>query len=239
MGLALNSNYGVHWILDAPSEKNFSRWLSLMRNNFVLPLHPRCLMVRNAIEMFDGIYDDGLEARSAHSVADDDLARLLERCAARDRLALRKVYDAMSPLLFGIALRLLRNRGLAEDTLQDAFLQIWRNANQYDPARGSARAWMIGVLRYRALDRIELEARHASHGDVPDIAEYAPVSVEDRSALSGCLAELPEASRHCVLLAFIEGMSHPEIAAATGKPLGTVKSWISRALAALKQCLER
>ena len=189
--------------------------------------------------MFDGIYHIGLEVRSAHPVADDELAHLVMRCASRDRLALRGIYDAMSPLLFGIALRLLRSRSLAEDTLQDAFLQIWRNAGQFDPARGSARAWMIGVVRYRALDRIELEARHASHGDLPDIAEYEPVSVEDRGALAGCLNELPEASRHCVLLAFIEGMSHPEIAAATGKPLGTVKSWISRALAALKSCLER
>ncbi len=201
--------------------------------------------------MFDGIYHDSLEATSAHPVADEELARLLERCAAQDRLALRGVYDAMSPLLFGIALRLLRNRSLAEDTLQEAFLQIWRNASQYDPNRGSARAWMIGVLRYRALDRINLETKHASQydsrydsryesgGEMPEIAAFAPVSAEDRSTLASCLEELPEASRQSVLLAFIEGMSHPEIAAALEKPLGTVKSWISRALAALKQCLER
>jgi RNA polymerase sigma-70 factor (ECF subfamily) len=164
---------------------------------------------------------------------------LLARCAAGDQSALRAIYDVMSPLLFGIALRLLRDRPLAEDSLQDAFLQIWRHADRFDAARGSARAWMIGVLRYRALDRIDAEARHASHGEVPDIAEVVPVSMEDRGALSGCLAELPESSRHCLMLAFIEGLSHPEIAHATGKPLGTVKSWISRGLAALKQCLER
>jgi RNA polymerase sigma-70 factor (ECF subfamily) len=189
--------------------------------------------------MFDGIHIRGLEAASAQSVADDELVRLLKRCAARDRSALRTVYDAMSPLMLGIALRLLRNRALAEDTVQEAFLQIWRNAGHFNPARGSARAWMIGVLRYRALDRLDLEARHATQGDVPDIAEAAPVSIEDRTALAGCLAELPDASRQSVLLAFVEGLSHPEIALSLGKPLGTVKSWIARGLAALKQCLER
>lgn len=145
----------------------------------------------------------------------------------------------MSPLLFGIALRLLRDRSLAEDTLQEAFLQIWRNADRFDPRRGSARAWMIGVLRYRALDRLDLEGRHAGHGEIPDIAEELPVSVEDRGALSECLRKLPEASRQCLLLAFVEGLSHPEISTAVAKPLGTVKSWIARGLAALKLCLER
>lgn len=152
---------------------------------------------------------------------------------------MRAVYDIMSPLLFGIALRLLRDRALAEDTLQDAFLQIWRNAGRFDPGRGSARGWMIGVLRYRALDRLDLEGRHAGHGELPDVAEELPVSVEDRGALAGCLGELPETSRQCVLLAFVEGMSHPEISAALAKPLGTVKSWIARGLVTLKLCLER
>lgn len=202
-------------------------------------LHPRCLRARNAIEMFDGLSFPGLETASAHSVADDELARLLGRCAARDRSALRAIYDAMAPVLFSVALRLLRNRGLAEDALQDAFLQIWRNADRFDSARGPARAWMIGVLRYRALDRINAETRHASSGEMPDIAEEVPVSIEDRSALATCLGELPETSRRCVVLAYVEGLSHHEIAAHMERPLGTVKSWILRGLSTLKKCLER
>ena len=189
--------------------------------------------------MFDGLSFSELETNSAHSVADDELARLLGRCAERDRSALQAVYRTMAPLLFSVALRLLRNRSLAEDTLQDAFLQIWRNADQFDPARGGARAWMIGVLRYRALDRISAEARHASSGEMPDIAEDVAVSVEDRGALFTCLGELPDNTRQCVVLAYVEGLSHHEIAAQMNKPLGTVKSWILRGLGTLKKCLER
>ena len=123
--------------------------------------------------------------------------------------------------------------------MQEAFLQIWRNAGRFDARRGSPRAWMIGVLRYRALDRLNHEARHFSHGELPDLAEEMPVSVEDRGALADCLRQLPETSRQCLLLSYVEGMSHPEISTTMAKPLGTVKSWITRGLAALKLCLEQ
>lgn len=178
-----------------------------------------------------------MTGRAAHTVAEVELAPLLARCAAGDPAALRLLYEAMAPALFGIALRLLRNRANAEETLQETFLQIWRNANRFDAARGSPRAWMIGILRYRALDRLGTETKHASDGDLPDIADPLPVAVEDRRALSDCLGQLPENWRRSVVLSFVEGYSHGEIAARTGTPLGTVKSWILRALSALKACL--
>ncbi|MCU4160310.1 sigma-70 family RNA polymerase sigma factor [Acidiphilium sp. AL] len=189
--------------------------------------------------MFDGMESDWVTEQAAKTAAEGELALVLGRCAARDPSALRSLYDAMAPTLFGIALRLLRNRPHAEETLQEAFLQIWRNADRFDAARGSPRAWMIGILRYRALDRLETENRHTGDGELPDIAADIPVGIEDRRALSDCLGELPENWRRSVLLSFVEGYSHSEIAVRTNTPLGTVKSWIARGLDALKKCLER
>lgn len=179
-----------------------------------------------------------MTGHAAQTATEVELAPLLGRCAAGDVRALRTLYEATAPLLFGIALRLLRNRTQAEDTLQETFLQIWRNAGRFDAARGSPRAWMIAILRYRALDRLDMETRYTPDGDLPEAAEALPIAVEDRHALSDCLAQLPENWRHSVVLSFVEGYSHGEIAARTGTPLGTVKSWILRALSALKACLE-
>lgn len=170
---------------------------------------------------------------------DENLSQLIRRCSSQDASALRGLYDAMAPTMLGVALRLLRNRPQAEEILQEAFLQIWRNANRFDSARGSAQAWMIGILRYRALDRIESERRHVTVEEVPDKPEELDISVEDSHALAGCMNELPDKWRRSIIYSYIEGYSHSEIADLTDTPLGTVKSWIFRSLEALKRCLER
>lgn len=172
-------------------------------------------------------------------MADEPLVQLLHRCAIGDTGALRTLYDALAPTMMGIALRLLRDRSRAEEALQEAFLQVWRNADRFDPQRGSARAWVIGIVRYRALDRLEVEQRHRTTAELPDIAEELAVSPEDSRALAGCLGELPDKWRRVVLLAYVEGYSHSEIAGITEAPLGTIKSWILRALNALRKCLDR
>lgn len=175
----------------------------------------------------------------AGAAAGENLSLILQRCAERDATALRTLYDAMAPKLMGIALRLLKNRPHAEETLQDAFLQIWRNADRFDASRGSPQAWMIGILRYRALDRLETERRHTGSGELPDVAAEVPVAIEDSQALAGCVGELPETWRHSIMLSYVEGYSHSEIAALTKTPLGTIKSWIVRSLDALKKCLDQ
>lgn len=189
--------------------------------------------------MYDGTDFNVVTGRTVGTSAEDGLAQILRRCAARDPLALRSLYDAMAPTLLGIALRLLRNRPHAEETLQDAFLQIWRNAERFDSSRGSPKAWMIGILRYRALDRLENERRHTGTDELPDVAAEMPVDIEDSRALFSCIGELPENWRRSVVLSYVEGYSHSEIAELTKTPLGTVKSWIVRSLDALKKCLER
>ena len=197
--------------------------------------------------MFDGI-DTGharphREAGHVSSAAqarqsEADLGQLLGLCARGDSTALRRLYDAMAPSMLAVALRLLRHKSHAEDAVQEAFLQIWRNAGRFDAARGSPRAWMIGIVRYRALDRIDAEGRYTDDSDMPEGAPADPVAIEDRDALGACLGELPENWRHSIMLSYVEGYSHSEIAARTETPLGTVKSWIVRGLAALKTCLE-
>ncbi len=188
--------------------------------------------------MFDGIVSYPLMSTTLGTAEDVRLRALLSRCAGRDSAALRSLYDLAAPKLLGIALRLLRNRPQAEDVVQEAFLQIWRNADRFDAARGSAMGWMVAILRYRALDRIEAEKRHTGTDELPDIAAELPVSVEDQSALATCLGTLPEAWQRSIKLAFVDGYSHTEIAELTKTPLGTVKSWILRGLASLKRCLE-
>ncbi len=188
--------------------------------------------------MFDGIDFSPLMSSTLGTADDARLRDLLSRCAGRDRAALRALYDLTAPKLLGIALRLLRNRPQAEDVVQEAFLQIWRNAGRFDTARGSAMGWMVAILRYRALDRIESEKRHTGTDELPDVAAELPVSVEDQSALAACLATLPEPWQRSINLAFVDGYSHSEIAELTKTPLGTIKSWILRGWASLKRCLE-
>ncbi len=189
--------------------------------------------------MFDGITPYRPMRASTALTDDERLRTLLDRCAARDDGALRALYDLTAPKLLGIGLRLLRNRSQAEDVVQETFLQIWRNASRFDRARGSAMGWMVAILRYRALDRLDSEKRHTSSDELPDIAAELSVSVEDQSALTACLGGLPEQWQQSIRLAFIEGYSHAEIAERTNNPLGTVKSWILRGLASLRRCLEQ
>lgn len=212
----------------------FPRLLGVMRG--------ACIRIEPASVSQYRMFDDSGYRQvkdGAASVADEHLVQLLRRCAGRDSMALRELYNALSPIMMGVALRLLRDRSRAEEALQEAFLQIWRNADRFDPGRGSARAWMIGIVRYRVLDRLETERRHGATGEVPDTPDEPAVSIEDSHALAGCIGELPEAWRRAVVLSYMEGYSHSEIAGMTETPLGTVKSWILRSLAALRKCLDR
>ena len=176
-----------------------------------------------------------------------ELALLIQGCARSEAAALRTIYDRHAPFLMGVAQRILRDRALAEEALHDAFMQIWRNAARFDGALGTAEAWVVAIVRYRALDRREREARHARTGDVPfDEAEAAGVMGEvapevraEGMTLQRCLQNLRPEARQSILLAYVQGCSHPEIASLLGHPLGTVKTWISRGLAALKRCIDQ
>lgn len=173
-----------------------------------------------------------------------DYAPMLAACATGDRAALRMLYEREAPVLLGVAQRIVRRREIAEEVLQDAFVQVWRNASAYDPSLGSARAWIFAIVRNRALNSLRDE-RHVPVGDealaslmVDAHAVAEPVArLAEGSALRRCLEVLDEKRRQSIVLAYVWGYSHGEIAGRLGVPLGTVKAWIRRSLAALKECL--
>ncbi len=173
-----------------------------------------------------------------------DLTDLLGRVAHGDRAALRAIYGRQSTRLFGIAMAILRDRTAAADVLQDSFLKIWQRAGQFDPARGEGQVWISSIVRHTALDAARSRGREIptddpSLGDTlqePEALEMLSAS-EDSARLHACLQKLPKANREGIIMAFVHGLSHPEIAAKLDQPLGTVKSWIRRGLLSLRECL--
>lgn len=173
-----------------------------------------------------------------------DFEAALARCAQGDQFALRAIYERERRWLMATVLRLVRRRELAEEILHDAFLQIWNKASTYNPGLGSARGWIYTVVRHRALNALRAQNTSPEREDerYEELIEaHAAWHTADQSAeqhaLAQCLERLEEQRRQAVLLAFVDGYSHEQVAAQLGSPLGTVKSWIRRGLAALKDCL--
>jgi len=170
-----------------------------------------------------------------------ELAQLLQRCAAHDPAAFRALYDKTSPILFARLLRMLRRRSVAEEALQDVYVRIWERAAQYEPNRGRALAWMVTIARYCAIDLMRRDRLTLVGDDA--LAEVADESASESGTpdkpnnFDHCIGRLPENTRNCLTLAFVEGRSHDEIARLTSNPLGSVKSWIRRGLLSLKECL--
>ncbi len=173
-----------------------------------------------------------------------DAAALLWRVAAGDRTAFRALYETQSPRLYAVALRITRQSALASDAVHDTFLQVWRNAGRFDAARGNAETWMMSLVRYRALDIARRRVREVPDDDLPEPEDDSPDPLEalssarDAAALRGCMEHLEPERRKLVLLAFVDGLSHTDLAERVGAPLGTVKSWIRRSLVSLRACLE-
>jgi RNA polymerase sigma-70 factor (ECF subfamily) len=180
---------------------------------------------------------------------DELLQGLLGRCAAADSKALQRLYELVSPILFACVTRILRRRALAEEALQDVFISIWQQAGQFTAARGRPMAWMMSIARYRAIDLLRRERRAPTL--VAELPERSSIDAESEpqgetaawlptsELMEPCLALLSDMQARCLELAFIDGSSHEDIARLMGSPLGTVKSWIRRALRSLRQCLEQ
>ncbi len=169
---------------------------------------------------------------------------LLGRIGQGDRVAFRQLYDRQSSRLYAVAMRITRQPALASDAVHDAFLQVWRNAARFDAAKGNPEAWLVSLVRYRALDIARRRGREVSDEGMPEQVDPEPDALSQLSqgrearALHGCLAGLTEERRRLVVLAFVDGLSHSEVAERVRMPLGTVKSWIRRSLQALRTCLE-
>ena len=174
---------------------------------------------------------------------------LIARMMAGDEAALSTVYDRYSAMLFGMLMRILGDKGAAEEVLQDVFLQLWRSAGRLDAARGSLPAWLLVMGRNRALSRLRGRGRHEVTEE--EDGAYASVFVSSQNleeeaaraelmrSVTAALASLAPEQRQAVELAYFEGMTQSEIAARTGAPLGTVKTRVRAAMQALKQVLSK
>ena len=176
-----------------------------------------------------------------------ELTEAMRQIALGDRRALETVYRATSAKLFGICLRIIGERGEAEDALQDVYVSLWNSAARYDPARASPLGWLSAFARNRAIDRLRRRRRvdqsapieaAAAVADAAPLADAVFSMGEDRARIHTCLGELDEPQRGAIRTAFFEGATYAELASRQSVPLGTVKSWVRRGLARLKKCLE-
>jgi RNA polymerase sigma factor (sigma-70 family) len=175
------------------------------------------------------------------------LVALLGQVGAGRADALEQLYALTSAKLFGVCLRMTGDRGGAEDALQDSFVKIWRKAALYDEAKASPITWMCTIARNTAIDWKRANAVVTEPDDGEDASERAVDSVDMEAELVArstghhildCIARLDPQQGRAVKTAFYDGLTHSELATHMNVPLGTVKSWIRRALAALKECID-
>ena len=162
---------------------------------------------------------------------------LLRRIVGGDHKALAEMYDLFAGLADGLALRILHDATEAEDVVQEVFVQVWRQATRYDPARGSPEAWLCTMSRTRALDRLR---RRTARREEPSEAAPNPTGVpraEEALAVRSALQGLPEDQRRALELAYYEGLTQSEIARHLGEPLGTIKTRIRTGMIRLRETL--
>lgn len=170
-------------------------------------------------------------------------AALIQKIVQRDESALAALYDRYASLLSSLLNRILRDTQASEEILQDVFYQLWRNAAQFDPARGSLPGWLAVIARNRAISR--LRRHNPSEGEellettviVPANLENALAQQQLLGRVKGALENLSSEQRAAIELAYFEGLTHSEIASKTGDPLGTVKTRIRSAVESLKRNL--
>jgi RNA polymerase sigma-70 factor, ECF subfamily len=178
------------------------------------------------------------------SVLDKGDVTLISGAAAGDRDCLAGLYDRYAPALLAIGRRILGDRREAEDLLHDVFIEVWRQAGDYDESRGTVRAWLLMRMRSRALDRRK-SAALSKRADLPAPDQIADVAADarggedpalgpDRDAVRRALAELPAEQRQVLELGYFEGLSSSEIAERVCAPIGTVKSRVAAALSKLR-----
>jgi RNA polymerase sigma-70 factor (ECF subfamily) len=187
----------------------------------------------------------GAPGERAPAGAGDDLTGLLIRIAARDAAAFSSLYQQTNAKLYGVVARILTRGDVAADVLQEAYVRIWEKAGDFDPVRGSALAWMATIARNRALDEVRrvrpVSLEDQPEGFEPAAEEIDPLAARERSeglaALVDCLKALDEEKRAIVLLAYYRGASREALAKRFGRPVPTIKTWLHRSLAQLRDCL--
>jgi RNA polymerase sigma-70 factor (ECF subfamily) len=176
----------------------------------------------------------------------DDLPVLLRRVAYRDRAAFLQLYRRVAAKLYGVALRILGRRELADEAVQEAFLRIWQNAASFDPQQASPIAWMAAIARHQAIDlkRRRAERISAASVDLDDVGVelkaggYRSDLPDVRGRLRECLERLPAERRSMVVEAYCAGLTREELSQRFARPVNTIKTQLRRSLADLKRCLD-
>lgn len=179
----------------------------------------------------------------------DDPNELLIQVSLSNRRAFKKLYEMTSAKLFGVSLRITKQESLSEEALQDGFVKIWHNAHRFDAQKAQAITWMGTIVRNQSIDLMRKNVKHDEAGfyeqSIDDVAgdtetpEQLAMKAGDLQAVNHCMGTLVEAHKELILMAYLEGYSHQQIAEAKSMPVGSVKTWIHRGVKALKQCLNQ
>lgn len=191
------------------------------------------------------VQQDVQPAARGSMAAPAELVSLLSAAAEGDQGAFERLYAATRAKLYGIVLRILRRADLAEEVMQESYLQIWRSAREFDARRASAITWMVAIARNRAIDRLRrrTEISIDEESAAMDVAAESldPLAAremtEELRRLLGCLGTLDEDRRQLVLLAYYDGLSRDELAARFNRPANTIKTWLRRSLIEVRECL--
>lgn len=181
------------------------------------------------------------------NIENTDLETLIAQCAIKDQAALKRLYDLTGPYLNRVAWKILRSEESSNDVLQDAFVQIWQNANAYRSDIAKPMTWLSSIVRYRAIDKLSAEQKHSAARDleteIDDIAAIGSQTYESvyqfqmNEHFNECLDTLNERGRQCIQLAYLQGYSREELAERFDTNINTVKSWLNRNVKRLKTCL--
>ncbi|MEZ5794688.1 sigma-70 family RNA polymerase sigma factor [Albidovulum sp.] len=177
---------------------------------------------------------------------DDPIAGLIVATAGADRNEFRNLYRATSAKLFGVCLRILKDRSEAEDAVQEVFTRVWLNARRYDAARARGMTWLIAIARNHAIDRLRARpaAREGDDSAIAEIADRAPgpeaqvVARGEARRIADCFEGLEPARAEAIRGAYLGGLSYEELSRRHDVPMNTMRSWLRRGLMKLKECLE-
>lgn len=179
-------------------------------------------------------------------MVEDEIAALIGRVALKDRSAFSSLYAATGPKLFGICLRILKDREEAEEALQEIYVKIWQRSNRFATGQASPMSWLAAITRNHSIDM--LRARRPVSTDIDEAYDLADAGPDpERSAviagegrrIEACMEELEGDRAQAVRSAYVEGLSYQELAERHGVPLNTMRTWLRRSLIKLRECLER
>jgi RNA polymerase sigma-70 factor (ECF subfamily) len=182
----------------------------------------------------------------------DELVGLLVKCRQGDKQAFSFLYQKTSSRLNGIAYRITKNVDTANEVLQEAFIQIWQNCEQYQAEKSEAFTWLASIVRYRAYDKLRYDKRRQQQNMV-ELSEHTDIGlnefdaysteftfdVHSEAGLHKCLETLEKKQSKCILMAYLYGYSREEISSYFDTPINTIKSWIKRGLGRLQKCLNQ